>query len=334
MYTSDFINILIMLFIILAITAIFILIVNWILDMRSRRPEVIDIADNYIKKLLETPEPEFTYVGSNAPYYNGNGYSRKGTSADVLNTKIITQATDNKYLIEIDRVLAHLIVRNGWLFKRDDKRNLKNARDRCFQKLGEIEKGFIFNYATEINRFLYSNYINIFFSDLLEECYGVTDENKTKAEQYIKHYNLYIGNIIEGPDGRGLRVKCKKLYDYCEMYIFERELFSREKPASDYFEVVKDHSAYIGDKKKQFKEFIFKFSRCEETIKTDKYSEWKQDDLYTAIMCNKRQLERHELVNNPKKVNNIINPPPPPRPRDPHDEYMDWLNGFTGIQSP
>lgn len=334
MNNSDFTSILILLFTILAITVIFIWIVSWILDKRSRRPTVIDTVEHYIEKLLEMPVPEYTYAWSNGPYFKGDDLSRKGSVSDVKNTKIITQATEDKYLIEIDRVLAGLIGRRDWLLNRDDKRNLKNARERCFQKPGVIEKEYVFNYATIVNRFLYSNHLNIFFSDLLEDCFGVTDENRAKAEKYISHYNRYVGNIIDGPDGKGLRVKCKKLYDYCEMYIFERELFSREKPTSDYFEVVKDHSVYIENKKEQLKEFIFRFSRCEETIKADNYSEWKQDDLYIAIMCNKRQLERHELVNNPKKVNDIINPPPPPRPRDPHDEYMDWLNGFTGIQSP
>lgn len=332
MNTSDNTNILILLFALLAITVFVIFIANWFLDKRARRSVVIDTVDNYIKKLMTRTKPEFTYVGSKNPVWEG--YSAKGTVADVVRTKIIKQATDNRYLIEIDWVLVGVIVNIGWRLKHGDIQILKNARERCFQKPEEIEKKHIFYYASQVNHFLYSNYINIFFSEMLEDCFGVKDENKEKAEQYIKHYNGYIGNIIEGPDGKGLRVKCKKLYDYCEMYIFERELFSRERPASDYFDVVRDHRDYIEKIQGKLKDFIFRFSRSEETIKEDNYSAWKQDDLYIAIMCNKRQLERHELVNNPKKVNDIINPPPPSRPRNPHDEYMDWMNGFTGIQSP
>lgn len=324
-------NIIIVVFIALTVIVSVLLIMVTLRDKRPIQPG-IDTAENYIKKLMARDKPEFTYSGTNTPVWEG--YSAKGTVTDVFRTKIIKQATENVYLNEIDWVLVGMIVNCGWRLKHNDIHNLRRVRADCFQKPGKVEKWAIYNYALQMNRVLDRNYINVYFSDILEECFGVGDENKNTAEQYIKDYNYYIGNNTDGLDGHGLRVKCKRLYDYCEMYTIERELFSRERPTSDYCDVVKNHREYVERMKKSLKEFMFRFSRNEEIIDISKSKEWKQEDLYIAIMCNKRQLARHALVNNPEKVNKIINPPPPPKPRDPHDEYMDWLNGFTGIQSP
>lgn len=299
--------------------------------IRNKKPErvYIDTVENYIKTIMELPKPEFTYVRSNTPAREG---SSRGTVRDVLKT--VKQPTDDKYIIEIDRILIGLIVYHVWRLKSSDFLNLKKARERCFNTPEIVDKWNIYTYALQVNQVLDKNYFNVFFSDLLGECFEVTDENKARAEQYTRDYSSYLSGVIDGPDGHGLRVKSKILYDYCEMYTFERELFSRDKNATDYKEVMKDHNTYIREKKEQLKEFIFKYSRGEETIDLYRKSMWKQEDLYIAIMCNKRQLERIALVNNPERAKKIINPPKPPKPRDPRDEYWDWMNGFTGIQSP
>ena len=330
-YSSPHVHKPLAVFIVLAVVIIVLLIMILSGNKQSEQPD-IGTVDNYIKKLMTRARPVFTYPGTKTPVWEGS--SVKGTAADVLRTKIIKRATDNKYLIEIDWVLVGLIVNRGWCLKHDDIQSLRNARDHCFQKPGEIDKWCIYYYASQMNRTLDRNYIDVFFSDTLEDCFEISEEYKNLAAQYTKDYSSYIGNNIDGPDGHGLRVKCKRLYDYCEMYIFERELFSREKPASDYYVVVKEHNNYIKQIQKKIKAFMFRFSRGEETIDLDMKKEWERGDLYLAIMCNKRQLERHALVNNPEKAKKIFNPPPPKRPRDPHDEYMDWMNGFTGIQSP
>jgi hypothetical protein len=162
-YSSPHVHKPLAVFIVLAVVIIVLLIMILSGNKQSEQPD-IGTVDNYIKKLMTRARPVFTYPGTKTPVWEGS--SVKGTAADVLRTKIIKRATDNKYLIEIDWVLVGLIVNRGWCLKHDDIQSLRNARDHCFQKPGEIDKWCIYYYASQMNRTLDRNYIDVFSQTL------------------------------------------------------------------------------------------------------------------------------------------------------------------------
>ena len=71
---------------------------------------------------------------------------------------------------------------------RNDVSRLKDARERCFDPSGKVNKWKAYDYAMKLNLTFDLDFLNNYFSFFSEECFNLTEDNKEQAKQYIKDY--------------------------------------------------------------------------------------------------------------------------------------------------